>query len=276
MRGWLALDIDGTLTVEVHTMPAEVVACLEKASKDGWKLVFITGRTYTLGHRPLQALDVPYRMGVQNGAALLQMPGRHLQHKTYLDLAVIRDLEVLGKEAGFNVILESGVENEDRCYFREGRHNAKEQEYFEFRQKLSGECWEAVESFEACDVDSFPTAKFYGTQLTPLAEIISSELGLNAPVIRDPFKEGQQICLVSHPNASKGALVKQLRSIHPGPVIAAGDDNNDLGMLQEADYAIAMGNAPDAVRDAANLIAAPAANLGIIEALNTAFLKDEG
>ena len=49
MKGIIALDIDGTITVEHHSIEPEVVRYLSGLAAEGWKMIFITGRTPSLG-----------------------------------------------------------------------------------------------------------------------------------------------------------------------------------------------------------------------------------
>ncbi|MFH5836929.1 Cof-type HAD-IIB family hydrolase [Proteiniclasticum sp. C24MP] len=56
---------------------------------------------------------------------------------------------------------------------------------------------------------------------------------------------------------SKASMLKKLKEIHGEDhrIIAAGDFYNDLEMIKAADYGIAMGNAPDEIKEAADGIA---------------------
>jgi hydroxymethylpyrimidine pyrophosphatase-like HAD family hydrolase len=53
-------------------------------------------------------------------------------------------------------------------------------------------------------------------------------------------------------------------------VIAAGDDNNDVSMFLAADICIAMASAPEHLRNAADIIAPKASEMGIIQGLQQA------
>lgn len=51
-------------------------------------------------------------------------------------------------------------------------------------------------------------------------------------------------------------------------VLTMGDGNNDIGMLQAAGYSVAVGNAPDAVKEAADWVIPPCADHGPVNFLN--------
>jgi len=95
---------------------------------------------------------------------------------------------------------------------------------------------------------------------------------LNVIVIRDPFNPGNYLAFVNDGQASKGHILEEFRRMHPPelPAIAAGDDFNDVEMLEKSTYKIVMQNAPEKMHALADLIAQPAHNHGIIDALKEA------
>ena len=63
---------------------------------------------------------------------------------------------------------------------------------------------------------------------------------------------------ITHPDATKGNALQQLCNFLQIPmehVMALGDSGNDITMLQQAGLGVAMGNAPDFVKAAANICA---------------------
>ncbi len=65
--------------------------------------------------------------------------------------------------------------------------------------------------------------------------------------IRDPFVENYNLLLVTDKAVSKGLSMDELFKMRGrgGKVIAAGDDENDISLLQAADVKIAMSHAPE-------------------------------
>ena len=93
-------------------------------------------------------------------------------------------------------------------------------------------------------------------------------------MIGDPCGEGVEYYVgqATHAKADKGhALRRYIDRVGGGvPVIAAGDDNNDIPMLETADVAIAMGTAAGPIRAIADLVAPSAKEYGIIAGLKAA------
>ena len=77
-KGWIALDIDGTITDATHHAPKEVVDFLHSLVDCGWEIVLITGRTFSFCHFVVRELDFPFYLGIQNGADILLMPKKSL------------------------------------------------------------------------------------------------------------------------------------------------------------------------------------------------------
>ena len=75
---------------------------------------------------------------------------------------------------------------------------------------------------------------------------------------------------VNHRSANKGAGLKQLCQIlklEPGTVMAIGDSDNDLRMLEFAGLSIAMGNASDDIKAVANHVTLPFYEDGVAHAI---------
>ena len=58
------------------------------------------------------------------------------------------------------------------------------------------------------------------------------------------------------------------KGIRAGQIVAIGDDTNDLEMIARSGLGIAMGNAPDAVRRAADVITEPNTDAGVAHAID--------
>ncbi len=73
-----------------------------------------------------------------------------------------------------------------------------------------------------------------------------------------------------HPEVSKGnalTTIARILGIAPEEVVAIGDNHNDIGMLQFAGLGIAMGNAHEEVKAAANYVTTRNSEEGVALAL---------
>lgn len=274
MKGLIALDIDGTLTAGSAPVPHATADYLQKLSDQGWAISVVTGRTFSFGIIPLKGFKFPYHFLVQNGAAIVQMPGKKVIFKNYLYHEILKDLDSLFRYEGCSYLIEGGIERADCCFYRSSDFTQEELDYFAFRQQLSNEKWKDLSSFDAAELESFPLIKCFAKKepLERIASAIMEKWDFTVSIVTDPFKEEQSILLMTDSYASKGKMVRALqRRMGAGvKIIAAGDDRNDESMLQEADYKIVMDSAPATLKELADFVAPSAALEGIIPALKQA------
>lgn len=276
MKGCICLDIDGTITTEAFHIPEEVVKCFESLHSKGWKFLFSTGRPYAYAARIFHNFKFPFYLSLQNGADILEMPEKKVISKAHLSANFVRDLDEIYKEMEEDYLIYSGLEKGDFCYYRPQRFSPKALEHLEVVQSIVPEPWEGVEEFSFSEKDTFPLIKGLGSkeQMQFLFDKLKPYKEIYSTLIIDPLSRKSSgvhtyLNLITSKHATKGEVVKRIRSLLPEGThfIAAGDDRNDIPMLEEADFAIVMKNAPEDLLTLADLIAEPAENMGIIQAL---------
>jgi hydroxymethylpyrimidine pyrophosphatase-like HAD family hydrolase len=91
-------------------------------------------------------------------------------------------------------------------------------------------------------------------------------------MIRDPLGEDIYLILVTAKEGTKGKALHRIKDLvgNAGPTIAAGDDLNDISMLEEADIRIVMEGAPKEMLSLATIIGRHGKHHAIIEALTKA------
>jgi Cof subfamily protein (haloacid dehalogenase superfamily) len=273
-KGIIALDIDGTITDNIYSIPDTVAQYLKSLKLIGWELMFITGRTFSFGHSTLKDLDFPYFFAVQNGADILEMPAKKRISRKYLSHDVIPAIEEVYRNEKEDFLVYSGYEKGDFCYYRPTHFSQTLLTYLDVIKALSPEPWKEVATFDLDELSTFPLIKCLGSEeaMGKMNRMLKSIPSIHATLIRDPIGEGLYLNLVTDKAATKGnalETVVQLTGIK-GPIIAAGDDLNDLSMLERADIGIAMETAPKELIEKATIIAPSAAKEGIIQALEKA------
>jgi len=274
MSGLIALDIDGTLTSDHDTIPEEVLAFLDDCVDEGYDLIFITGRSFPRT-RPMIKLKSPYYLAVQNGAQCFHLPSQQRIFDRFLDAALLpKFLELSEQEPTGMVVFDPGFE-EDLCYYREKDFSRDLFEYLQRRRKVFHETWQEVDDFHHLSMKRFPALKYFGF-LDSLERICGHmhRLGLkvDAPIIRDPFGEGYYVAQVTADGVNKGDALRRFAEYrgNGGPLIAAGDDYNDLTMLEQADIKVVVKTAPQDLLAMADIVAEAPEEMGILDGLRRA------
>jgi Cof subfamily protein (haloacid dehalogenase superfamily) len=274
MKGVIALDIDGTVTLPGKPIPQEVVDFLHQLSREHWQILFVTGRTFQWGYEVLKVLTFPYYLAVQNGAITLEMPTRKILLKKYLDKGIIPSMQKICEEEPTDFVIYAGYEYEDLCYYRPSHFDNPLHQYLKERATKMKEVWRQLTTFDELDLTQFPSIKCFGinSAAEKVARRIQQSLGLHVPVIRDPVDENYFVAQATHAQANKGQVLSDLSDLLSceSRIIAAGDDYNDLSMLSKANIKVVMQTAPLDIKQMADIIAPSAADKGIIQGLKNA------
>jgi len=270
-KGWILSDIDGTLTVDRWSLPELVVSTLTTLHEQGWSIALVSGRTLPHCERLLSQLNFPYLLAVHNGALLLEMPKRRIMAREYLTLDLLQDLSTLMKDSRADWVVYGGCENEDRCFYSPSCWSSDLLQYIHGRRDQLEEGWHALPLLTDLPITEFVAAKSFGPkdELTHAYKHITHQLGLHAPLITDPYNESYGVLQVTGGDGNKGQAGLEIlaQTGLQGPVIAAGNDLNDIPLLQMADLSIAMEDGPDALLSLAHITAPSAKERGICSAL---------
>jgi len=261
---YLVADVDGTLIGEVQTATERVVAAVRTAHSAGIVVGFATGRLAS-GVAALHdqlGLDGPHI--VLNGAQV-RTGGRALRTWSLRPAQSVAVRDLCARHGLYGEFyLDDGFLVTDVADERVRAH------------------WELVTGPPAGLVDDVDLAATTVVKATIMAfspdeaSFVVSEvtrLGLLAGPATFPLTPAIVYVNVTHPRADKGRALAHAAG-HLGcrmsEVIAVGDGLNDLSMLAVAGTAIAMGQAPAEVQQAAHLIVPDVAADGVAHALQAA------
>lgn len=263
----VALDLDGTLLNDEKTITPRTAAAIRKALEQGVTVLPATGRTAS--GVPEQLTNIPgvrYAL-TSNGAAVVDLEtGDSLVRLPFDAAMALRAYDVLEPLGGSLSIFIHGrsyseakpegqaleiVPQNLRSYFRTTRIEVED-----MRQTLRDNA-DAIEKFSIL----YPTLEDRDRawqavrRACPSIEITTSierNMELNAPGV----SKGRGLM----------ALAERL-DLCPDQVMAIGDSGNDLTMIEAAGLGVAMGNATEEVKAAADVVTADNNHDGVAQAI---------
>lgn len=261
-------DVDGTLLNSKHKLSEKTADALKQAIAQGVQVLLATGKTrYSAG-------DIYKKLGVETPGVFVQglvinYPGGTEKHLGTLGADLLRRVITFAEDRGFQIIAYSG----SRVIAR--RQTAETitltESYDEPRPEIVGPLQNIV--------DTIPLNKlmFCGAsaiQITHLRWQLGHMIG-GAARMTQALPEALEML----PNgASKASALKVLfkeLNIDPAHVLAIGDGENDIEMIQLAGWGVSMGNASAKLKAVASAVVGTNDEDGVAEAVTKYVLKSE-
>ncbi len=272
MKGLIALDIDGTITGREKLIPLSVTAYLKELHASGWTIGLITGRSYRFASKIIN-FSFPYILATQNGANIFQMPEEKKIAEHYLDNSILPILDEIYQKIPESYLVYSNYERGDICYYREYDFSKEGIAYINLLKEINSYPWKVFSTIDSLEIREFPLVKCFGNKENMLR--VQQELkgkDISSSVIRDPIDPFKHLCLITSKEADKGKTVKWLQWLTQveSPVITAGNDMNDVPLLEAATIAISFEGSPLELLQHADIIVPHNNGEGIIEGLKKA------
>jgi len=276
MTGIIALDMDGTSVIGSQPICNELSQYLSDLVSEGWDIVFVTGRTFAWSYNSLRRLRFPYHLIVQNGAITLRMPHKRVVAKHYLESPLYSQVEAICDDESTDFVLYLGYEYKDKVVYRPSHFPEELKEYLAKRCHTIDEKWHEVDSYSK--VPTCASFKCFGERksLEVICSRLEESLGLSVSTITDPINKDYSIVQATHPKGNKGdSLLEFAKRRQKRPIIAAGDDYNDVPMFNVADVSVVMATAPEELKARADIIAPPVEECGLVDGLEQAINQVE-
>ncbi|MFA6845363.1 MAG: Cof-type HAD-IIB family hydrolase [Sphaerochaetaceae bacterium] len=242
----ICLDVDGTLLDSHHLIPSRNKEALQEAQRKGIMLALVSGRLPTSLRQIQKQLGITGPLGCFNGALVLDEKDNAL------------DENPITRQQASDVI--KTIRPWDMPMFLFDKENW----YSEQRNK-----WTTLEERISCTgnfVESFGKVLDDAKDIYKIICMSDNERELKACVQSlskkfdttvDAYLSSPTYGEVSSKGIHKGNAVKVLCrhfGIPKRQCMAIGDYFNDIGMFEEAGYSVAMGNAPQEVKDKATVV----------------------
>lgn len=263
----LVLDIDGTLTNSKKEITPATKQALQEIMMAGHKVMLASGRPTPGMKRYEKELELSKYGGFLlsfNGARIIDCRSGEIVYQRLLPLHIVPGLHYYAKQRGCGLL----------TYFGEHIISAFEpDEYLELESRINGMPVSVVPDFK--DFVDFEINKCLLTAPVDIAPSVEEELKEKYKEVASVYRSEPFFIEVMPKNVDKATSLEQMLSsfgIKRENIICCGDGFNDLSMIQYAGVGVAMGNAQQVVKDAADYITATNDEDGIVEVINK-FIK---
>ncbi|WP_227394548.1 Cof-type HAD-IIB family hydrolase [Jeotgalibacillus aurantiacus] len=257
----IASDMDGTLLNGQHAVGEETATAIREAQKSGAKVIIATGRSYKEASEPLKDAGLSLPLIVVNGAEIRDENGKQIYVKG-IDSAMAKksaaELERLGiyfelytdqgtytnhKEQGIELLIDIFLTSNPDTPLPHVREEASNR-YEEGNIHI-------VENYDEIFNSSQVIYKFLAFSSDPdkLQEARTVLSEMNGLAVSSSGKENLEITSI---DAQKGLALEWYAAQHGinlADVMAIGDNYNDVSMMKKAGWSVAMGNAPQDIKD---------------------------
>lgn len=280
----LAVDIDGTLVSSQYTLTKSVKRALAEIKNKGVFLTLATGRFYGSASAIAKEVGINVPMIANDGAQIQDVYTGELIHFRPLDIEIAREIvKVLGD---YPLELQVFLKN---CKIFGGRNYRMVQlkKFLRRRRILNFRgVYNYLRDFAAGPVISA------GSNIGVLKYITEPPVKLVLSGKSEVMEEFRQVLeerfsgMVSTTSAIKNymdilapgvskayglEILTRYLDISRNQIVAVGDNYNDLEMIEYAGLGVAMGNAPDAVKEKADFITDSNDNDGLVKVISVFF-----
>lgn len=251
-------DMDGTLLNSQRKITDKVKLAIKKAVEAGVIFTVATGRMHISALPYVQELGIDVPVITYNGALIKYASGDEV-FASYLDKQLVQSL--VDYAHGQNIYIQ--LYSDDKLYYYQ------ENELSKFYQMAAGVIGHPVGAALDKYMDKVPKLLLIGRTpeeadraVRDIAEKFSGQIVAvkSTPIYVELIK----------PGINKASAIAKMAEIYKVPaeaILAIGDSNNDITMLQAAHYGVAMGNANADVKKVAKYQVADCDHDGIAEAI---------
>ena len=262
----IAIDMDGTLLLPDHTISPAVKAAIAAARERGVNVVLTTGRPYAGVHSYLKELHMeqPGDYCITYNGALVQKAGDgSTVAQTALSYDDYRFLEQLSREVGshFHALDRNTLytANRDISYYTVHESMWQPFRWCSAKRKMDPE----IQLLKVMMIDE--------------PAILDQAIARIPAEVKEKYtvlKSAPYFLEILDKRVNKGTGVKSLADalgIKPEEIMAIGDQENDIAMIEFAGVGVAMDNAIPAVKEAANFITKSNLEDGVAFAIENTF-----
>ncbi|MEW8955970.1 Cof-type HAD-IIB family hydrolase [Clostridium sp.] len=274
----LCTDMDGTLLGKKHEISKENIEAVKKASAKGVKIAVCTGRLHSSAFYYASLLEVKTPVISSNGAFIREKDEDKIIYKSILKKEHCNKILNVCRKYGLNVTFHTPntvfAENElfSAKNYQEFNKNLPEEGRVNIEVVPEGTLEEIFDKYEE---DIIKAIVIEDEKLIELKKAKDEVKNLGGLEVVSSFPNNFEIM---SEGVSKGRAVEIIANtygIKKEEVICIGDNENDISMLKYAGLGIAMGNASEEAKGAADYITDTNLNNGVAKAIEKFILNED-
>lgn len=265
----LILDIDDTLINDNHEITLKTKETLIRFQEAGYTLVLASGRPFEGMLEEARILELD-----KYGSYIISFNGATITRMNDLKRVYEKHMLFEDQETLLPFLRERNIvplTYSDGEIYVEAKND-----YTHIESKLTGMPMNiGAEFFQTL---SKPMLKFIGVADPQIIKPVEQELGGHFGKMSNAVTSKPFYLEFFHQDVSKGDAVRHLSeilAIKPEEMIAVGDGNNDITMLQEAGLGIAVANATERLKAVANELTASNNDEGVVAVVEKYFFSDK-
>jgi Cof subfamily protein (haloacid dehalogenase superfamily) len=252
-------DIDGTLAIRGQDVTTRTAETLRRAADRGVMVTIATGRTPLSARKFLCYVSPDAPVVFANGALVETAETGRLLYKRCLLQETVREVWNRAPRIGLVPV----AWTDSTLYIEAGGRDLRQY------QKLTMTLAQFVTGPDAFARDNIIKMLWTGNDPALIAAALEA-LAADPPANANWFTSDPCFIEFVHREVTKGAGLRRLAEscgFAPEEIMAVGDEMNDISMLEFAGLSVAMGNALEPVRQAADYVTASCYEDGLAQAV---------
>ena len=240
----IAADLDRTLLRSDGTVSDFTKETIRRCMDAGVGFTFATGRMYCSALPIARRLELELPLITYQGALLKSLDG-DVMHALHLPQDLAGELEEILRKSGMHY----NIYSDEKLYF-----STFGQKVMDYARHIGVEPLAAPKGLGKIQVTQYGVFD-EPERILELKQMIDQRYGSLVHTVTS----GGRFLEICHPKAQKSyglARLAEHLGIHREEIIAVGDNNNDLDMLEYAGLGVAVDNAVPAAKEAANRLTA--------------------
>ena len=271
----LVIDIDGTLLNPDGDITAPTREAVQAAQQAGILVTLATARRYCNTRQIADALGLHIPLILYDGAMIVEHPRGTILHRETLDADIAQQAVDILVRHGVQPVVHPDTGLDEQIWTGPAEFdNLWLEAYFAVfsdmvrRMPYAQLCAGKADPLRVVAFDSEETV------LRAASEIAALDCSWTT-IKRGNYGSAELVAMCAGCSKASGMVVlAQQFGVPLDQVMAIGDNNNDREMLLRAGWGVAMGQAPQAVRDAARTVTASNAEDGAARAIERYALGD--